>query len=137
MWIERFENFLIVSSVSGANKKKEIMLHFAEESVFEMYEEMQSYDPNDNYGDVKGKVNEHFEINKNADVLRMNFRRAGQFTEESLDEIHSRLNKLAKHCTFDNVTSEIREQIIQNSYSSRLRRKRENFEEHTRLGEKA
>ena len=113
------------------------MLHYAEESVFEMYEEMESYDPNDNYDNVKGKGNEHFEINENADVLRMNFRRAAQFTEESLDEIHSRLNKLAKHCTFHNVTSEIREQMIQNSYSSRLRRKRENFEEHTRFGEKA
>ena len=55
--------------------------------------------------------NENFEINKNAAVLRMNFRRT-----ESLDEFHSRLKKLAKHCTFDKVTSEIREQIIQNCY---------------------
>ena len=123
LWIERFENFLIVSSVSGAKKKKAMLLHYAGESVFEMYKQMESYDPNDNYDDVKRKLNEHFEINKNADVLRMNFRRAVQFEEESLDEFHSRLKKLAKHCTFENLTSEIREQIIQNCYSSRLRRK--------------
>ena len=123
LWIERFENFLIVSSVSGANKKKAMLLHYAGESVFEMYKEMESYDPNDNYDDVKRKLNEHFEINKNADVLRMNFRRAVQFEEERLDEFHSRLKKLAKHCTFENLTSEIREQIIQNCYFSRLRRK--------------
>ena len=82
LWIERFENFLIVSSVSGANKKKAMLLHYAGESVFEMYKEMESYDPNDNYDDVKRKLNEHFEINKNDDVLRINFRRAVQFEEE-------------------------------------------------------
>ena len=51
------------------------------------------------------------------------FRQATQSKEEGIDEFHTRLRGLAKHCEFADADFEIKVQIVTNGTSSRLRKK--------------
>ena len=51
------------------------------------------------------------------------FRQATQGKEEGIDEFHSRLSGLAKHCEFVEADFEIKMQIVTNGTSWRLRKK--------------
>ena len=51
------------------------------------------------------------------------FRQASQQDNETIDEFHTRLRRLAKHCEFVDVEFEIKMQIVCNGTSSRLRKK--------------
>ena len=51
------------------------------------------------------------------------FRQATQSKEEGIDEFHTRLRGLAKHCEFADADFEIKVQIVTNYRSSRLRKK--------------
>jgi hypothetical protein len=51
------------------------------------------------------------------------FRQASQQDNETIDELHTRLRRLAKHCEFIDVEFEIKMQIVCNGTSSRLRKK--------------
>ena len=50
-------------------------------------------------------------------------RQATQGKEEGIDEFHTRLRGLAKHCEFADADFEIEMQIVANGSSSRLRNK--------------
>jgi hypothetical protein len=51
------------------------------------------------------------------------FRQASQQDNETIDEFHTRLRRLAKHCEFVDVEFEIKMKIVCNGSSSRLRKK--------------
>jgi hypothetical protein len=51
------------------------------------------------------------------------FRQASQQDNETINEFHTRLRRLAKHCEFVDVEFDIKMQIVCNGTSSRLRKK--------------
>ena len=65
----------------------------------------------------------YFEPDKNKIYQTYTFRQAKQQDNETIDEFHTRLRRLAKHCNFPDVDFEIKMQIVCNGTSSRLRKK--------------
>ena len=51
------------------------------------------------------------------------FRQVTQQENETIDEYHTRLRQLSKHCEFADVEYEIKMQIVCNCTSSQLRKK--------------
>ena len=68
-------------------------------------------------------LTKYFEPEKNVIYQTYVFRLATQGKEESIDEFHTRLRGLAKHCEFADADFEIKLQIVTNGTSSRLRKK--------------
>ena len=68
-------------------------------------------------------LTKYFEPEKNVIYQTYVFRQATQGKEESIDEFHTRLRGLAKHCEFADLDFEIKMQIVTNGTSSRLRKK--------------
>ena len=70
-------------------------------------------------------LTKHFEPEKNRiyQTYRYMFRQATQQEKETIDEYHTRLRQLSKHCEFADVEFEIKMQIVCNGTSSRLRKK--------------
>ena len=68
-------------------------------------------------------LTKYFKPEKNVIYQTYVFRQATQGKEESIDEFHTRLRGLAKHCEFADADCEIKMQIVTNCTSSRLRKK--------------
>ena len=70
------------------------------------------------------KQTEYFETQKKNRLHEVfKFREAKQEANETLDQCHTRLRKLAKTCTFADEGFEIEQQIIMAETSSRIRKR--------------
>ena len=68
-------------------------------------------------------LTKYFEPAKNTLYQTYLFRQASQREDATIDEFHTRLRQLAKHCDFYDEDFEIKLQIVCYGKSSRLRKK--------------
>ena len=68
-------------------------------------------------------LTKYFEPVKNTLYQTYLFRQASQREDETIDEFHTQLRQLAKHCDFHDEDFEIKLQIVCDGKSSRLRKK--------------
>lgn len=120
-WLSRFENYLVAMNISNSERKKALLLHYAGESVHDIYDTMK--DDEDEYDDVKKKLTDYFEPKKNVLYEIFNFRQAKQMEDESIDSYVTRLRTLAKYCEFTDIEKEIQLQLVQHGLSGKLRRR--------------
>ena len=120
-WLNRFENFLIALNVNNDARKKALLLHYAGEAVYDIYDTLQSDD--DDYPAVRHKLSVHFKPLKLTQFRVFTFRKTEQLPNETLDGFATRLRTLAKDCEFTNVDTVILSQITQKCRSSKVRRR--------------
>ncbi len=91
-WLNRFENFLIALNITTDVRKKALLLHYAGEGVYEVYETLR--EAADDYDAVKTKLTIHFKPLKHTQYHVWEFRQAKQDQNESLDAYVTRLHTL-------------------------------------------
>ena len=122
-WLDDFEMFLLASGVTDKKQKRALLLYQAGSRVREIFRQLQQTGNDDDYDTAKNKLTEYFEPQKNRRYEVFKFREAKQETNETLDQYHTRLRKLAKTCTFADEDFEIGQQIIMAGTSSRIRKR--------------
>jgi hypothetical protein len=83
-WLERFNTYLLAADIKDDARKRALLLYQAGQSA------------------VKA-LTEYVEPEKNVICRTYVFRQATQGEEDSIDEFHTRLRGLAKHCEFTNT----------------------------------
>ena len=121
-WLERFNTYLIAADIKDDARKRALLLYQAGSEVYEIFKTLEEDEAKDFKSAVKA-LTKYFEPEKNVIYQTYVFRQAIQGKEESIDEFHTRLRGLAKHCTFADADFEIKMQIVTNGTSSRLRKK--------------
>lgn len=123
-WINRFENFLVASNITNDVRKKALLLHYAGEDVFDIFESLKnaptSLSPDaqatsgrtttqtgSRYSSARAMFDEYFSTLINTAFGVYPFRQAQEQSEDSLDAFRTRLRKLARGCGFANVELEI------------------------------
>ena len=128
-WLTRFEILLTALSVTDKARKKALLLHYAGDEVFTIYESFTAQqrgegdDVNDEYKTLVDSFNAHFTPKKNIDFETFKFHQCRQNEGETIDAFHTRLRLLAARCDFANEDREIKAQILQGCTSSRLRKR--------------
>ncbi len=97
-------------------------MYHAGPEVYEIFKTLEENETKDFKSAVKA-LTKYFEPEKNVIYQTYVFRQATQGKEESIDEFHTRLPGLAKHCDFAEAEFEIKMQIVTSSTYSRLRKK--------------
>ena len=121
-WLERFNTYLLAADIKDDARKRALLLYQAGPEVYEIFKTLQEDEDKDYKSAVKA-LTEYFEPEKNVIYQTYVFRQATQGKDETIDEFHTRLRGLAKHCDFANPDFEIKMQIVTNGTSSRLRKK--------------
>ena len=111
-WIKRFENFLITSNITANARKWAVLPHLAGERVYEIYDSLLEATDADSYDDVKTKLTQQFQPQKNTEYQILLFRRSEQTSDETLDQFLARFRSLCKDCEFENVEKEIKRQLF-------------------------
>ena len=128
-WIQRFNTYLVASNVKDTARKRALLLYQAGPEVHEIFKTL----PDTCLTQETRKITKllsmpslhilKFEPEKNRIYQTYMFKQASQQDNETIDEFHTRLRRLAKHCEFVDVEFEIKMQIVCNGTSSRLRKK--------------
>ena len=121
-WLERFNTYLIAADIKDDARKRALLLYQAGSEVYEIFKTLEEDEAKDFKSAVKA-LTKYFKPEKNVIYQTYVFRQAIQGKEESIDEFHTRLRGLAKHCAFADADFEIKMQIVTNGTSSRLRKK--------------
>ena len=120
-WLNRFENFLVALNITAEGQKKAMLLHYAGEDVYDIYDTYR--DDADSYTNVKEKLSTHFKPTKHTQFRVFEFRQTHQLQNETVDIYVTRLRTLAKDCEFHSMETAIIGQITQGCAHSRVRRK--------------
>ncbi|XP_075543265.1 uncharacterized protein LOC142577690 [Dermacentor variabilis] len=136
-WVKRFENFIVACGITADARKTAILLHYAGEEVYDIYcalpdppaaaaaSTVSSTGGSSNATPLctaaRRKLDDYFAppVNTTFEVYR--FRQAKQMESESLDAFYARLRQLVRHCTFADDDTEIKNQILLSTTSTRLR----------------
>ena len=121
-WVERLENLFIGLDIDDEDTKRALLLHFAGERVYDIYD-AEKKQTLATYDATKKVLKDYFDPKKNIQMEIYKFRCYKQLDGQSLDEFVTELRKLSKNCKFANIDSEILTQVIQNCKSNRLRRR--------------
>ena len=133
-WVAKFENLLCGLNITSDDRKKALLLHYAGDEVFEIYDAMTDEQKGvgavtgddrhaNEYPVLKKSLTDYFTPHQNTAFETFKFRQATQALDESIDSFHTRLRSLASHCEFHDTDREILSQIIQGCKNSKLRRK--------------
>ena len=126
-WLTRFEILLTALSVTEKARKKALLLHYAGDEVFTIYESFTAQQRGENSADeykaLVDSFNAHFTPKKNIDFETFKFRQCRQNEGETIDGFYTRLRLLSTRCDFENEDREIKAQILQGCTSSRLRKR--------------
>ena len=122
-WLERFQTYLLAADVKEPQRQRALLLYQAGPEVYNIFKTLPETGDEKDYKKAVDALTKHFEPDKNQIFEIYNFRQATQMTEETIDEFHTRLRTLAKHCKFHDEDFEIKMQIVCNGKSARLRRK--------------
>ena len=120
-WKKGFKNLMVALGISNQPQMKAILIYYAGEE----FEKALSSLPNvgDTCDAAITAFDAHVAPQKNTEFEVYKFRKAQQESCESIDKFHLRLRELSANCGFADDDKEIKSQIIQGCYSSRLRRK--------------
>ena len=122
-WIERFNTFLIASNIKDPSRKRALLLYQAGPEIHEIFKTLPDTGDEKDFDKAVQALTKHIEPEKNRIYQTYMFRQATQQENETIDEYHTRLRQLSKHCEFADVEFEIKMQIVCNGTSSRLRKK--------------
>ena len=125
-WLARFRNLLLALDVDNAKRQRALLLHYAGESVNEIFETLPDTDAGEDEDPFEKAVTaltNYFTPKKNREYEVYVFRKAKQESDESISAFHTRLRRLAMTCEFANTDREIKTQIVQNCLSHKLRMK--------------
>ena len=121
IWQERFDNFLQSEGITTDTRRRSKLLHYTGEDVFVINRNL-SHIADDTYNRLKTKLGDHFNSFRNVEYEVFQFRQAAQ-GEETIDEFHTRLRGMVKHCEFHDNEREIKSQIIQKCKYPKVRDK--------------
>ena len=110
------------SGVTDDKQKRQLLLHYAGTDVQDIFYTL----PNtgETYTTAKEKITAYFTPRKNTSYNRHMFRKDSQTEGESVAQFVTRLRQLANLCEFgDHIDDFIRDQVIDNCRSKRLRTK--------------
>ena len=125
-WLARFRNLLLALAVDNTKRQRALLLHYAGESVNEIFETLPDTDAGEDENPFEKAVTaltNYFTPKKNREYEVYVFRKAKQESDESVAAFHTRLRRLAMTCEFENTDREIKTQIVQNCLSHKLRMK--------------
>ncbi|XP_064462921.1 uncharacterized protein K02A2.6-like [Ornithodoros turicata] len=120
-WLNRLENFIVASNVKDKKQQKAMLLHFAGEQFFDIYEALGGT-AEDDFEKTKKLLTDHFKPKKNIVFEQHVFRQAVQQQGETISEYFVRLKKLASTCEFANEDQALLAQMIEGITSTKLRR---------------
>ena len=122
-YVSKLENMFTGLAIDSKKRKKALLLHYAGDDVFDIYETL-NLDGNDsNYDETKKGLGDYFNPKKNKEFERYEFRNMKQSKSESIDQFVTRLRQKATNCDFTDKDVEIKSQMIQGCYSQKLRTK--------------
>ncbi|XP_049526014.1 uncharacterized protein LOC125946562 [Dermacentor silvarum] len=137
-WVKRFENFIIACGITADARKAALLLHYVGEEVYDIYcslpdppaaataSTLSSTGGSSNatplYTAARRKLDGYFAPRVNTTFEIYRFRQAKQMENESLEAFYARLRQLVKHCAFADADTEIKNQILLSTVSTRLRR---------------
>ena len=122
-WIERFNIFLIASNIKDPSCKRAPLLYQARPEVHEIFKTLTDTGDEKDFDKAVQALTKHFKPEKNRIYQTYMFRQATQQENKTINEYHTCLRQLSKHCEFADVEFEIKMQIVCNGTSSRLRKK--------------
>ena len=123
--MRRFDHFVVAKGINNDTRIKEMMLHQAGETVFELSESVGVLDT-DTYAVAREKLRAYFTPRRNTEYEIFVFRQTQQLPGgggETLYQFHARVLQLSKNCNFVNRDGEIRSQIIQKCAMAKIRDK--------------
>ena len=100
-----------------------MLLYLAGPEVETIFATLLDTGNDDDYDKAVEKFTEYLAPKQNVLYERHILRRAKQRVDEPIDQFHTQLRHLGAICDFSDLDEEIRTQIVENSRSSRLRRK--------------
>ncbi|CAG2219930.1 unnamed protein product [Mytilus edulis] len=119
---ERLENLFIGVDIDDEDRKRALLLHYAGERVYDLYDAEKKQTSN-TYDETKKVLKDYFDPKKKIQMKLYKFCCYKQLDGQSLDEFVTELRKLSKNCKFAKIDSEILTQVIQNCISNRRRRR--------------
>ncbi|XP_052814002.1 uncharacterized protein K02A2.6-like [Mya arenaria] len=122
-YVTKLENLFTGLSIDSKKRRKALLLHYAGDEVFEIYETLNLGDSDSNYDDVKQGLTGYFQPKKNREFERFEFRNLKQHHAETIDQFATCLRHKADNCEFSDKDGEIKSQIIQGCVSKKLRLK--------------
>ncbi|XP_033100535.1 uncharacterized protein LOC117103993 [Anneissia japonica] len=120
-WIEKLEILFVAMNVTDKKRQRALLLHYAGDCVYNVFTTIN--DTGDTFTTTKGKFKKYFEPRKIIAYAIYTFRQLKQSRDEKMDAFVTRLRQAAQHCNFADADAEVKNQIIQNCASQRLRRK--------------
>lgn len=96
-WLHRFENFIVDANIKDKKQEKAMLLHYAGEAVYDIFEALEGT-TEDDIEKVKKRLTDHFKPKKNIIFKQHVFRQANQQEGESITQYYVRLKKLASMC---------------------------------------
>ena len=95
-WLAKFENYLIATNITNADRQKAMLLYHAGDHVFELYEAICA--STDDFAAVKLKLTAHFDPQINIELAIFTFRQTKQAQHEPFEQFITRLRILATDC---------------------------------------
>ena len=123
-WIKRFHTFIKAANISNKTQQRALLLYQAGPEVQDIFETLADTGRDDDLDAAIKSLTEYFAPAQNTNFEIFRFRQAKQQPQETLENFHTRLRKLAQTCSFpkDSVDNEIKQQIIQGCSSSSLQK---------------
>ena len=122
-WLKRFHIYLRAGKITDKTQQRALLLYMAGPQVQEIFETLTDTGNDEDFKTAVDKLTAYFMPKKSLEYEIYVFRKSRQAADETLDQYHTRLRKLATTCEFGDVDREIKTQIIQSCISTRLRRK--------------
>ena len=121
-WLARFTNMMVAMDVQSRARQKALLLHYAGEQVFEIFETLpDTSDASDDFEKACEKLTTYFSPKKNMEYEVYQFRKQKQEIGESLDTYHTHLRRLAATCEFADTDREIKGNRNNKTFLQRLR----------------
>ena len=132
-YVDQFKNFLVAVNVTDNDRKKALLLHYAGEEIYDIYQtlpdlpEAEKKDADDNdlneFELQLAKLNKYFKKHVNEDYEIFVFSERKQKETETIDQYYAVLRDLAKTCNFDNKDKAIKAQLVRGSRYTEVRTK--------------
>ena len=118
-WKSGLQFFIDATGMSLDSQKRATLLHLVGEETREIFQTFA--DAGTTYPEAIARLDQHFTPKKNVTYERNSFRKAKQESDETVDQFCTRLRQLALYCEYENIDTELRDMIVSNCKSSKLR----------------
>ena len=95
------------SNIKDTGRERALLLYQAGPEVHEIFKSLPDTGDEKDYDSAVKALTTSFEPDKNKIYQTYKFHQAKQQDNETIDEFHTRLRRLAKHCNFPDVDFEI------------------------------